>query len=52
MTKDFVAVVSSREAMSKDKPLRVYAPLTSYQNIRFPVQYQALVLRALLWKIS
>jgi hypothetical protein len=28
MTKDFVAVVWSREAMSKDKPLHVYAPFT------------------------
>ncbi|MFN6500020.1 MAG: hypothetical protein RMX65_023920 [Nostoc sp. DedQUE01] len=48
MTKDFVAVVSSREAMSYNKPLRVYAPLTLYQTIKFPAQYQVLILRALL----
>ncbi|MFN6486316.1 MAG: hypothetical protein RMY33_027995 [Nostoc sp. DedQUE03] len=48
MTKDFVAVVSSRKAMSNNKPLRIYAPLTSYQNIKFPAQHQALVLRVLL----
>ncbi|MEH2009057.1 hypothetical protein [Nostoc sp.] len=46
MTKDFVAVVLSGEAMSKDKPLLfetlrepVYAPLTSYQNIKFSAQH-------------